>query len=102
RFDNLDDRNIILSVSKIAFASFVAGLGIQVAKYAIASVVDLDTFLGVFIQLTVPLALGFLIFIGISYFLKLEEFILFKNSLTRKIFKGNKVILESTDEVSRM
>ena len=102
RFDSLDDRNIILSVSKIAFASFAAGLGIQGAKYAVASAVDLDTFLGVFTQLTVPLILGFAIFIGISHLLKLEEFILFKNSLTRKMFKGNKVILESTDEVSRM
>ncbi|MFA7209115.1 MAG: murein biosynthesis integral membrane protein MurJ [Parcubacteria group bacterium] len=102
RFESLDDKNIILSVSKIAFASFAAGLGIQGAKYAVASVVDLDTFLGVFTQLTVPLALGFVIFTGISHFLKLEEYVLFRNSLTRKIFKGNKVILESTDEVSRM
>lgn len=102
RFDNLDDKNIVSSLSKIALASFVAGLGIQAAKYGVAALVDLDTFLGVFTQLTLPLALGFLIFIGISHFLKLEEFILFKNSLTRKIFKGNKIILESTDEVSGM
>lgn len=102
RFESLDDKNIILSVSKIALASFLAGLGIQTSKYIIGSIVDLDTFLGVFAQLSISLALGFLIFIGISHFLKLEEFISFKNSLTRKMFKGNKVILESTDEVSRM
>ena len=102
RFDNLDDKRIISSITKIALASFVAGLGVQVAKYAVAQVVDLDTFLGVFAQLSVPLTLGFLIFIGISHLLKLEEFILFKNSFTSKMFKGSRVILESTDEVSRM
>jgi putative peptidoglycan lipid II flippase len=100
RFDNLDDKNIILSISKIALASFVAGLGIQLVKYIIALLVNLDTFLGVFAQLVIPMSIGFLIFIGISHFLKLEEFILFKNSFTRKIFKKTNIILESTDEVS--
>ncbi|KKR21407.1 MAG: Integral membrane protein MviN [Candidatus Moranbacteria bacterium GW2011_GWA2_39_41] len=100
RFDNLDDKNIIRSLSKIAVASIVAGIGIQITKYGIASLMNLDTFLGVFVQLVISLTVGFAIFIGISHFLRLEEFILFRDSFTRKIFKNKQIILESTEEVS--
>lgn len=100
RFDNLDDKNIIKSLSKIAVASVVAGVGIQITKYLVASFANLDTFVGVFAQLVISLIVGFAIFIGISYLLKLEEFILFRDSFTRKIFKNKQIILESTEEVS--
>ena len=100
RFDNLDDKNIIKSVLRIALASFAAGLGIQGAKILVASVVNLNTFLAVFAQLTISSLVGFLIFVGISYALKLEELMLFKESIARKFFRGKQVILESTDEVS--
>ncbi len=100
RFENLDDKNIIRSLTKIVTASFLAGLGIQATKYLVAMVVNLDTFLGVFAQLTISLVIGGAIFITISHLLKLEEFFLFKNSLTKKIFKNKQIILESTEEVS--
>ena len=100
RFENLDDKNIILSLTKIVTASFLAGLGIQGAKYLVALFVDLDTFLCVFTQLMISLIVGGAIFIMISHLLKLEEFFLFKNSLTKKIFKNKRVLLESTEEVS--
>lgn len=100
RFDNLDDKNIIKSILRISLASFAAGLGIQLTKILVAPTVNLDTFIGVFTQLFSSSLVGFLIFVGVSHFLKLEEFILFKNSLHKKFFKGKEIILESTDEVS--
>lgn len=100
RFDNLDDKKIIKSVSKIAIASFLAGVSIQAMKYAVAHFAKLDTFFEIFAQLAIPGAAGVLVFVLICYFLRCEEFFLFKNSLTRKIFKEKKVIEEGMGEVS--
>jgi len=100
RFENLDDKNIIRSLVKIVTASGLAGLGIQASKYLMAMIVNLNTFLGVFAQLAVSLIVGGAIFVTISHLLKSEEFLLFKNSLTRKIFKNKQTILESTEGVS--
>lgn len=100
RFDTLDDKNIISSVGKIALASFAAGIGIQLAKHMVAAFVNLDYFFGVFAQLSISAIIGVLIFLAACYFLKLEEFFVFKQSLTGKLFKGKQVITESTDQVS--
>lgn len=100
RFDTLDDKNIIASVIKIATASVAAGFGIQMAKYAVASFVNLDRFIGVFAQLSISAAFGALIFIAVGYVLRLEELFTFKNSLTKKLFRERQIIAESTDEVS--
>lgn len=100
RFETLDDKNIISSVGKIALASFAAGIGIQIAKHLTAAFVDLDRFFGIFAQLSISAIIGILIFVAASYFLKLEEFFTFKNSLTKRIFKEKQAITESTDQVS--
>jgi putative peptidoglycan lipid II flippase len=100
RFDNLDDKNIIKFIAKIAFASVITGFSIQLAKYLIASLVNLDTFVGIFIQLSGSSLIGFLIFVGMCYALKLEEFFKFKQSLTRKLFRGKQAIVEDTADVS--
>ncbi len=100
RFEHLDDRTILKSVFKIALASFIAGLTIQATKYAVASMVSLSSFLGVFTQLTVSFAIGISVFIIVSQLLALEEFVNFKNSLTRRLLKGKQVITEDTKEVS--
>jgi hypothetical protein len=100
KFENLDDKNIILSVSKISLASFFGGVFAQGVKYVIGSYVDMQTFLGVFIQLSGSGLAGILIFGFACYFLKLEEFFAFKNSFTRKIFRAKQDIQEDTAQVS--
>ena len=100
RFDNLDDKNIIKFSLKIAVASVVAGLSIQLAKYLVAPMIDLDTFVGIFIQLAASSLVGLSVFAGMCYTLKLEEFFKFKNALTRKLFKGKQTIIEDTADVS--
>lgn len=103
RFEGLDDKNIIVMISKVAVASIVAGIGTQAAKYGLSYIVDMDTFLGVFGQLTGAALAGLLIFVGMSYALKLQEFFAFKESLTRKIFKNKQTaIQENTSQVSGM
>jgi len=101
RFENLDDKNIIMSISKVALASVAAGLGAQLAKYLVEPFVNLDTFVGIFIQLSAASLVGLLIFIAVSYVLKLEEFFAFKNSFTSKLFKSKQAaIQEDTNQVS--
>ncbi len=102
RFDSLDDRNIIKSVVKVSVASFAAGLGIQIAKNFTGNWFNLNKFLGVFSQLSVSGLVGLVIFIAACYFLRLEEFFVFKNSLTKKLLKSRQaaVIIENTDDVS--
>ena len=97
----MDDKKIISSISKIAGASFAAGVAIQATKYLVAAFIDLDRFVDVLAQLALSGAVGVGIFLAICYALKLDEFILFKSSLSRKLFKGKlAAIAESTEEVS--
>jgi putative peptidoglycan lipid II flippase len=100
RFDSLDDQKIIRSVIKISIASIFLGIAIQTFKYIVNAWVNIDTFTGIFLQLSISAFVGLATFILVSHFLKLEEFIHFKNSLTRKIFKGKKEIIEDISDVS--
>lgn len=114
KFENLDDKKIFESVKKIAIASFFAGMTIQLFKYLMGGfsfawlnqnfywrgLVDMDTFIGVFLHLSISAAMGAISFISVVYFLKSEEFICFKNSFTRRIFKAKKEIVEDTSDVS--
>ncbi len=93
-FDNLDDQRIILSTSKIVAATFFAGLTVQGCKYLVASVVDLERFWGVFLQLSISALAGALVFAAIAYFIRLEEFFDFKERITKKIFRQKKMVLE--------
>ena len=102
RFDNLDDKNIIKFLLKISFASVLAGIVIQLVKYEIVKLafIDLDRFVDVFAQLVISSFAGLLVFMGACYLLKLEEFLSLRKSLSRKLFKGKKMIIEDTTEVS--
>jgi putative peptidoglycan lipid II flippase len=100
RFENLDDRRILKSVLKIALASVFAGIGIQLAKYLVSSIINIDSFIGISTQLIVASAIGVIIFIGVCYIIRVEEFLRFKESLTRRIFKSDKEIVEDISEAS--
>lgn len=100
KFDDLGDKKIIKSVGQISLSAIFSGVGVQISKYLVASIVDMDTFLGVFFQLTISGMIGILIFLLLCNLLRLEEYINFKKSLTRKIFKGEKNIAENIGEVS--
>jgi putative peptidoglycan lipid II flippase len=95
-----DDRNIIRSFSKIIAASLLAALILQITKDLVGHWINIDTFFGIFVQLSVSSVCGLAIFVLICYILKLEEFFNFKNSLTRRIFRDRQVITEDTKDVS--
>lgn len=100
RFDNLDDKRIISSVVKVALASFVSGIFVQMGKHIGADVSNMETFLGVFTQLTIATALGFAAFVAVCHLVNLEEYHKFRKSLTKRIFRAKKEIVEDTGEVS--
>ncbi len=100
KFDDLGDKKIVKSIGQIAFSAIFSGIGVQISKYIVASFVDMDTFLGVFAQLAISGAIGIFIFLALCHFLRLEEYLEFKKSLTKKIFKDKKAITENTGEVS--
>lgn len=99
-FDNLDDKRILSSAMKIAAASFAAGIFVQMTKYLVAGMVDMDTFIGVFAQLSVSAAIGLAAFLATCHAFRLEEYLRFKKSFTKRIFRGKKIITEDTAEVS--
>jgi putative peptidoglycan lipid II flippase len=97
KFENLDDYKIIKSMAKVSAASFAGGIFIQLFKFLMAKIVNMDTFIGVFFQFFVSASIGILIFILVCHLLKLEEFIHFKDSLVRRIFrKNNNIALEES------
>lgn len=100
RFESLDDKKILSSIGKIALASIASGVVIQVFKYLVADLANMDTFLGVFSQLSVSGLAGLFIFLLTCHFLKLEEYINFKNSLSRRLWGAKNLIKEDTGEVS--
>jgi putative peptidoglycan lipid II flippase len=100
-YDNMDDKKIVSSVGKIVFATLCSGAVIQATKYITVNFVDMNTFLGVFSQLTIAAFFGAVVFLTISHLIGLEEYFAFKKSITRRIFKKENVILaEDTSEVS--
>lgn len=117
KLGNLDDKKIINFLFKISLASIISGGVIQLFKnylvnglnvnifgqnlfQIISPNIKLDTFLGVFIQLSISGILGLGVFIGLCWIFKLEEFFNFKESLVKKLFRGKKIIIEDTTEVS--
>lgn len=88
KFDSLDDRRIIASTGKIVVATLLAGCVVQVFKYIIAGLVDLDHFVGVFAQLSISALFGTVVFIGVSHFIKVEEYLDFRRMIASKIFRA--------------
>ena len=70
---DLNLSNIISAVFVYTLAAIFCGIVVQTSKLAIWPFIDMTTFLGVFIQLTVCASLGLLTFFLICYYLKNPE-----------------------------
>lgn len=98
----LDEKNILASSSKVLLASTVAGLVVQILKHAISQFANIDTFIGIFAQLTISGGIGIIVFLLMSWIFKIEEFFHFKNSISKKIFRTKEQINEITEETDGM
>jgi putative peptidoglycan lipid II flippase len=79
---DLDDQAIFFSIIKISILSFIAGVVTYFALQFFASIVNMQTFFGIFIQGVGSGTLGLLIYLILAIVFKLEEI-----DLVRKLFK---------------
>jgi putative peptidoglycan lipid II flippase len=97
---NLDDEKIISVIAKIGFFSLAAGGLVQLTKYIIGSHINLNTFLGVFLQLAVSGTVGITVFFVLSFIFRLEEFEAVKKLLSGKFLRLRQSIPDDPTEAS--
>lgn len=95
RIGFLDDLKVVISGIKIIIAALIASLILQLAKDFIGEVVNMRTFLGVFLKLMGSGIAGVSTYLLLCWFFRLREFIAIMKSL--KHFRINKAptILEN-------
>lgn len=99
RFGGLGEVQISISFFKIMIASLGAGGAAQLGKILIGTRGELDTFIEILVQLIVAGGFGVAVFSLLSYYMKTTEFFNFINSISRKVFKTKRQILEDTGDV---
>lgn len=67
------DNKLFASTAKVAFASIFMGIAVHYSLYAVAPFVNLETVLGLLIQTVVSIAVGTVLYFGLTYLLKVEE-----------------------------
>ena len=85
QLDGFDDRKVILSLAKITLATLLAAVVVQLLKYPIAQVVDMQRFWGVFIQLVGTFTAGISIYLILCWIFKCEEIVALKRYLPRRL-----------------
>ncbi|MFW0837734.1 MAG: murein biosynthesis integral membrane protein MurJ [Candidatus Komeilibacteria bacterium] len=100
RVGDLDDRTVVWSVFKIGINSLLAGLAVYGGLHLFAPVVDMTTFLGIFIQAFLAGLLGLVVYIILSLLTNMSEVIILKNWLVgifKPLFSQNNNNGQSTD-----
>ena len=87
RLGGLDDKFLLSGVSRILLASLLAGIAIQLLKMLIGNMVNMQSFLGVFIKLFGSGIGGAIIYLIVSRILKLEEFDVLFGGIKQPLFK---------------
>lgn len=79
-----DDRKVIISLSRIVLATIVASVVVQLLKYPVAQIVNMQKFWGVFTQLIVTASAGIGVYLVVAWLLKSDEIIALKKYLPRR------------------
>jgi putative peptidoglycan lipid II flippase len=82
---NLDDHKIFVSIVKIAINAFLAGAMVYLSLQIISPLVDMHTFMGIFIQGVGAGFIGLLSYFILGIVLKLEEVTLLRRVLKRAL-----------------
>lgn len=83
KFGDLEDQVIINSVWKIILASLFMGVVIHGAKYAIAPLVDMHTFIGIAIQAGGSALAGAIFYIAVAIYFRFSEVGIVREFLTK-------------------
>ena len=100
KLKRLDDKKIILVILKISASALAAGLVAQFVKYLVSPYVNLDTFIGVFSQMTLAGTLGIATYFVLTYFFDLEELHYLKKLFSSRVFRFRQPIPEDPTEAS--
>jgi len=84
---NLEADKIINSLLKISVSAIFMAVIIQMLKYPLANIFNLDYFWGVFGQGAIAGVTGLIVYFLICWGLKSEEFLIFKDSFKRRFLK---------------
>lgn len=94
KFGNLDDERIVNSVWKIILASLAMGLIIHGTKYALSYIVDMHTFIGIFIQSAASVFAGGFIYLSIAVYFRFSEV----DIISEWLLKAKKQILNNNGQ----
>ena len=78
---------IFKSAIKISFSSVIAGLFAYAVLYLIEPFLNTHTFVGIFAQGLFAGVIGIVVYCLIAWKFKIREFIVFKNSIQKRLFK---------------
>lgn len=95
KFGDLDDKRIIQSVWKIMLGALIMAAVIQGLKYGVAPLVNMRTFVGIFIQTVVSMIGGALTYFFVSAVGKFDEVSIIREYV-RKVLKIFKSPVKST------
>ncbi|MEX1112498.1 MAG: murein biosynthesis integral membrane protein MurJ [Candidatus Andersenbacteria bacterium] len=84
RLHGFDDGQIIRSLAKIVLATIVSAAILQLLKYPIAMVVDMQRFWGVFMQLVITLTGGGAMYVWLCWLMQCDEILAVNKYLPRK------------------
>jgi putative peptidoglycan lipid II flippase len=84
---NLEDQKLIRVVYKIILAGLGMAVGIQLLKYPLSTMVNMDRFWGILLHGFVSGFIGLLIYVVICYILKVEELLHVAQSLRKRWLK---------------
>lgn len=97
RYQGFNDREVLVSMLKVTMAALVAGAVVQILKYPISAMVDMQRFWGVMTQLIGAGLGGAIVYVVVAWLLKSEELTV----LRRYISGRGKVELASGTDTSR-
>lgn len=83
----------------LVIISGAMGLAIQASKHLTDRIFNIDTFVGIFSQLTISSLAGALIFVIFCYVFKIEEYHYFKNSLLKRLRLVKPQVNENISEI---
>jgi len=83
KIGNLDERKIMISIMKIIVITAMMGAVVQAAKYFLALGVDMDTFVGIFIQGSVSAVIGLVFYLIMALVFRCDEINIITNWLKK-------------------
>jgi putative peptidoglycan lipid II flippase len=100
KLKDLDDRRIIVTTFQISVSALLAGVAAQIAKYLVQPYISLDTFVGIFTQMSSCGLVGILVYLAATRLFGVEEFFLIRKFLSGKLLRIKQTIPEDPTEAS--